>query len=359
MMSALTPFRLNGTPFERGQAQALCAGNQTRDVRETVEERYAAARAVLDSDDARSFLMAQDRFCRAQCIPEMAEFDGVCSGFGIDPAKLFGLFHLSALSGRFETDGCSAFARALPEGGAVLAKNRDLSGPHRNHQAAFIHEDLAAMGGRVACIGTLGAPGVYSSGINAAGLALADTAISAPLHGVGWPRYLLMTRLLHACVTVSEALALIAALRHVGGGSLILADAGGAVAAVELFHEGARIEHSDPAFRTNHFRNEPIEAVAARQSAAAFASTTGRHATLARQLAAGLGVSGLAPVRAALADHGGAGREALCRHGGPDGAHTVSGVIYCTAPAAMHLSKGAPCAGDWQSLDLAWPETSP
>jgi isopenicillin-N N-acyltransferase like protein len=49
------------------------------------------------------------------------------------------------------------------------------------------------------CLGSLGSPGAYSSGMNAAGLALADTQIGAEPTAVGWLRYFLMTRLLATC----------------------------------------------------------------------------------------------------------------------------------------------------------------
>ena len=45
-----------------------------------------------------------------------------------------------------------------------------------------------------------------------------------------------MTRLLRRCASVGEALAEIAALPHAGGGTMVLADAAGSHAAVELGH---------------------------------------------------------------------------------------------------------------------------
>ncbi|MBL6431104.1 MAG: hypothetical protein HPM95_07335 [Alphaproteobacteria bacterium] len=48
--------------------------------------------------------------------------------------------------------------------------------------------------GSMLCVGSLGSPGAYSSGMNARGLMLADTQIGARTHRVGWLRYFLMTR---------------------------------------------------------------------------------------------------------------------------------------------------------------------
>ncbi|MCA0422483.1 MAG: C45 family peptidase, partial [Proteobacteria bacterium] len=280
------------------------------------------------------------------------EFEALASGLGLDPALAFALMHLSILSGRFETDGCTAWARPLPGGGAILAKNRDLSGAHRNFQRVFLHRDPRAPGGAMLAVGTFGAPGVYSSGINAAGLALADTAIEAPVHQIGWLRYFLMTRIALTCTTVEEACSLVASLRHAGGGSLLLADASGAVATVELRAEGPIIDRTAPAARTNHFLSEPLADTAARQSVAAFRSTTGRLEALTQALAGGLGLKAEPTVRAAMATHSDEKIEGLCRHGHDDRSHTVSAAIYDTQGVTLEFADGYPCCAEWRRYVL-------
>jgi hypothetical protein len=332
--------------------QAMTPGVDGDAIRATLQTRYEAARSVLETSEASAYLARQLAFTAAQCTPELDELTGVCDGFGLARDHVFALMHLSILKGRFEIDGCTAWARKRPEGGALLCKNRDLSGPHRNGQAVFLHEGADIAGSRMVCLGTLGAPGAYSSGMNAAGLAMADTAITAPRHGIGWLRYLLMTRILSTCTTVADALALIAATRHAGGGSLILADAAGETAAVELHAEGARIEFSDPAFRTNHFWTEPETGIAQRVGADAWRSTSGRKGVLEQALASGLGLGGFDETVAVMADHGDEDREALCRHGGADGSHTVSCVVYDTRQRSITFSRSAPCEGAWESMVL-------
>ena len=344
MSVALRPRLLRGTPRARGLAQAAGGSAEAAGVRRTAQERHAAARSVLEAPRAIGFLERQRAFVERECAPEWAELQGVCEGFGLDPRVILALFHLSPLSGVIEDDGCSAFAVPSAETGATLAKNRDLSGPHRNWQETFLHLDPEARGGAVFCVGTLGAPGVYSSGMNEAGLALADTAIQAPVHGVGWPRYFLMTRLLATCRSVAEACETVAALRHSGGGSLVLADAAGDVAVVELLHDGARIDRGPPAFRSNHFWCEDPAVVRARLPAASLRSTLGRRETMARSLGRSESAPDIEDAIRALADHGGEGREALCRHGGEDGAHTVSAVAYRTADRSVAFTRGAPCS---------------
>ncbi|MEJ1161923.1 C45 family peptidase [Prosthecomicrobium sp. N25] len=339
-------IELEGSPAERGAAQVRAAGVDAAEVRAVLDARYSAAATVIESEAAHRYLAGQMAFARRHAAPEMSELDGVAAGLGIAPERLFALLHLSILSHAFECDGCTAWARPRPEGGAILVKNRDLSGPHRHFQAVFRHRDPTAPGGVVLNVGTIGAPGVYSSGINGAGLALADTAIPAPRHQIGWLRYLLMTRILFTCRTVSEAIDLIGSLRHAGGGSLILADASGAVASVELLAEGPRIDRSEPAFRTNHFLAEPLRATEARVSAAAFTSTTGRLANLRSRFDSGLGLGTPESIQAAMASHGPAG---FCRHGEGDGAHTVSCALYTTADRRLRVARGNPCIAPWEN----------
>jgi len=351
-MKRLHPRRLVGNAFERGRAQASESGVDIEGTRTTLEERFKAALPILSSDAAQRYLDRQMAFSEEHCRDELAELRGVCEGFQISERTLFSLMHLSILSGRYEIDGCSAWARPLPNGGAVLAKNRDLSGLHRHGQEVFLHLDNRMRSRALICVGTLGIPGAYSSGMNAAGLALADTAISAPRHGIGWPRYFLMTRLLSECRTVDEACDLVSNARHAGGGSLILADATGAVAAIELFADTVHIDRADAVSRTNHFRHESIGELAKRISPAALSSTLGRGTTLETMIDAGLGLHGTGAVMAAMADHGDAVRAGLCCHGSGDGSYTVSAAIYDTKSLTMTFARGAPCAASRETESL-------
>lgn len=352
-IAKLQPIVLDGSPYARGLTQAAQAGALRPAVVATVEERFRAAAPLLTSPAARRYIEKQQAFALEHCRPEMEELAGLASGYGFDQSHLFALFHLANLSGNYDVDGCTAWARAYPNGGALLAKNRDLSGPHRQWQDVFLHRDPAMATGAQLCVGTLGAPGAYSSGINSAGLAVADTAILAPRHGIGWLRYFLMTRILSTCTSVAEALAFVTAARHAGGGSLVLADASGATAVVELFAEGARVEETEPAYRTNHFWSEAEEAISRRLTPAALASTLGRRRALAAALSNGLGLAGLPEIAAVMGDHGGPDREPFCRHGGKDGSHTVSCAVYDTRRLSLTFSRNAPCEGPWETVTLA------
>jgi hypothetical protein len=244
-------------------------------------------------------------------------------------------------------DGCTAWA-ARGEGGAPLVvKNRDYGGRWPLPSAVFRLSD-PAWRGPVLCVGSLGAPGVYSSGINADGLALADTQIAARATGVGLLRYFAMTRLLAECGDVAAALALLRALPHAGGGSLVLADRGGALAAVELGHRGIGIERADAwVARTNHFVS-PELAAATRGEAD---NSGARLATIRAFLQHASTRVDAGAARAGMASHDDGPAAGLCRHG-PPGPVTLSTAIFDVAAGSLEIAEAPPCRAPWRRYVL-------
>jgi hypothetical protein len=356
-MAAGRPLALSGDALARGRAQAEtpAAGPVVQAIRLRLGERTALfARA-----DVRACLARQWDFAAANCGEEMAEMTGVAEGFGIAPRDLFDFLHLgivadlagAAAPAVTAADGCSAWALAGTEEGPALGKNRDFRGEHAGLQRVFLHADPAWPGGRrVLCIGSLGAPGAYSSGMNSDGLALADTAVATSDHGVGWLRYFLMTRLLARHATVAEALDDIRGLAHAGGGSLVLADAGGALAAVDLGHRKVQVEkvrvetgRSDWMARTNHFA--PGSVAGAPDSAASSADSEGRLATLHRVLKTGQ--QSLAVLRQVMASHDRDGASGLCRHAEGGDSRTLSGAVFACRARLLYFCPGNPCETEW------------
>ncbi|HEV7267655.1 MAG TPA: C45 family peptidase [Falsiroseomonas sp.] len=255
-MNALVVLR--GNARERGLGQARACPEAAPAVRDAIRSRLAAARRDVP------FLEAQ-RAITARLAPEaLLEICGIATGFGFGDDEVFDFLHIGCLNDLAATpkdeDGCTAFARD-----GVVAKNRDFCPEHVGLQRIFLYDDPARGGRRVLCLGSLGAPGAWSSGMNSDGLALADTQIATSDHGPGMLRYFLMNALLARCATVAEALALIRSLPHAGGGSLVLADRGGAAAAVELRHRRVDIEQGACVAHTNHYTAAPkrLAAVAA------------------------------------------------------------------------------------------------
>jgi hypothetical protein len=331
---------LEGDAYARGLGQARACPDAAPAVRAAVRSRLAEA--TTDTPDACAFLAAQ-REITARLAPEaLAETAGIAEGFGLDADDVFVFLHLGCLADLAalpdERDGCTAFARA-----GVVAKNRDFRPEHAELQRVFAHRDPAWGGRSVLCLGSLGAPGAWSSGMNSDGLALADTQIPTAAHGPGMLRYVLMNRLLAGCANVAEAVALIRAVPHTGGGSLVLADASGAAAAVELRHGRVEIEQGASVARTNHYTEAPDRLAPVGHSDA-------RLATLRAALAE------TAEPRAILARHG---PEALCRHA-PDPSPTLAGAVYDAARRTASIAFGPPCTAPWRVFALGregWRET--
>lgn len=336
---------LAGAPFERGLAQARLAPESIAPVRGAVRLRLTAAQASLRRPQVRRYLDAQWDFHAERAADELAEMRGVAQGCGIDERELFAYLHLGVIGDL--ADGCTAWARSDPVHGALLAKNRDFRGEHLGLQRVFRHVD-PSWPRRVLAVSSLGSPGVYSSGINADGLALADTQVGTSDHGVGLLRYFLMTRLLAKAATVEAALELIASSAHAGGGTLVLADAGGAMAAVELTHGKVSVERSRAGFvaRTNHYLDAETAPRWRPAAADPMAGTSAqRLATVQSALSEWSGVPSIDDAFALMSRHDSAAGVALCRHGQDGDASTISCAVFALTPPTLYFSAGPPCSG--------------
>lgn len=343
---AAAPLELEGGPYERGAAQARLAPASGQAVRAAVALRLEMARARLESAPARAFLEAQWAFHRDEAADDLDEMRGVAHGYAIDERELFAYLHLGVIDDLAE--GCTAWARTDAGHGAVLAKNRDFRGEHAGLQRLFRHRDPAWQGRRVLAVGSLGSPGVYSSGINTSGLALADTAVGTGDHGVGLLRYFLMSRILARAASVDEALAIVAQATHAGGGTLVLADAGGAVAAVELGHRRSAVERAarGAVARTNRFVDPSmVDAWRPASGDPLAANSQQRRALVTGTIAQW--PAGIAIERAfeLMGRHDGPGHAGLCRHSEGAEARTISCAVFALSPPTLYFSDGAPCSG--------------
>lgn len=349
------PLALVGDARTRGRGQAGAGADPDR-VRTATIGRVETARndGVVDAQ-ARDYLEAQRAFHEEHDPAGMAELAGIAEGFGLDFSELFTHLHLGTLrdlrdgANLPDGDGCSAWA--VPDGpdGPLVVKNRDFSGTHLGIQTVSLHTGPDVATGAMLCVGSLGSPGAYSSGINAAGLALADTQVSVNRHRVGWLRYFLMTRLLATCASVEEALAFIGGVPHAGGGTLVLADASGAIAAVELGAAGPGVVGDGPvAFRTNHYVGSelagdtlfPFGDLVVGNSKARFDYLAGRLPGRDWSIAGAAELMRTHPDSAP-------GAAPLCQHAEGGDSETLSSSIYSCRLRSLTFSEGRPCAGRW------------
>ncbi len=348
---------LSGTAHARGLAQAN--GADAAQVRRATLDRVALARAdgLFDSA-ALAYLAAQRDFMQAADPAGMAELAGIAEGFGLSEPDLFQHLHLGTLrdikGGAAMIDGCSAWAVADGPDGPLVVKNRDFSGQHLGIQRVARHAGPDVRTGAMICLGSLGSPGAYSSGMNAEGLALADTQVPVATHRVGWLRYFLMTRILAECATVQQAVAFIKRIPHAGGGTLILADRGGDTAAIELGAIGPQITAGGTVWRTNHYISDALAADTLKPKGDVIASNSpDRFACLSARLPNRTWP--VADAKRLMATHPDDGPDAapICQHGEGDGTMTISSVVYCCKLDRMEICTANPCSGDWIDIPLS------
>lgn len=346
---------LTGSPRERGLAQARLSGADPAAVRAVAESRFAAGRAVLESPAARTYLDGQAGFARAVAAPEWAELEGVAEGFGLDPAVVFALMHLSILSGRFETDrlhrlGTAAATwwrrarrRPRPVRSGTRPSRRSSSRrprlrrrPHprrrhagragclfQRHQRRHLRprrhrHRRAAPRHRLAAL-PLDDP--HRRDLPDRRRGLCDDRRGSPRR---WrqpdPR---------RC-------------RRRGGGGRT---------------PRRRRPHRPAAAR---LPQQPLPRRADRGDRGADLAVGARlhHRAAGRRrpggLDRGLGLDGIEAVAAAIA-RGGGDVQGFCRHGEGDGAHTVSTSIYTTADRSLRFSRGRPCDSLWEAGTILRP----
>lgn len=345
-----------GSAFARGRSQQGAASANV--VRQATVMRVERARADGLIDAAALAYLAEQRAFHASNDPDgMSELLGVAEAFGLPEPDVFAHLHLGTLrdmkGGAALIDGCSAWAVGDGPEGPLVAKNRDVSGLHLGVQCIMRHSGPDIFTGETLSVGSLGGLSAWSSGINARGLAVADTQVAVSQHRVGWLRYFLMPRLLASASTVAQALTMIRSLPHAGGGALVLADASGATAAVELSARGPVIAEGGPQWRTNHYTAPEVIGEALCPDGDSIAGNSqARFDFLSRTLP---GTPWTVPAaKALMATHDDRAAAApICQHASPaDGAETVSSVVYSCRLGKMVISDGAPCVGQWQSLEV-------
>jgi isopenicillin-N N-acyltransferase-like protein len=349
---------LRGAAYDRGRLQSELSPDRTGDVAVAVTRRLRELGPALAVPKVVQWLDAQHEFIREHDPDGYVEVQGIAEGFGIAADALFACFYgnvIADLAGEPAlADACTAWASPHGEHGAVVVKNRDARGPPDVLECVARHADPEWGTRRILCVASLGVPGAYAGGINTDGLAVADTHVGTADHGVGWLRPFLMTRLLSECATVAEAVALVFRVPHAGGGTLLLGDATGATAAIELTHGAVAAEEPgerDYVARTNHFASERLRGhdLAGPDDAGARVSRA-RLATLEHALR-GLPVPfSHEAIGRVMAHHGDRASASLCRHGEAHDVGTRSCAIFdCRAPALL-FSWGPPCAARWQRI---------
>ncbi|MGC8838543.1 MAG: C45 family autoproteolytic acyltransferase/hydrolase, partial [Anaerolineae bacterium] len=254
-------LHLKGTHREMGRAHAAQVAPLRESFLQFMRSQLDLLREVPQADKHLQPLW--EAWCQ-HAAPLVAMLEGLAEGLGLEPWTLFQylaapyVVELARYPGAGGPE-CTVWAAAVQGHDGlqpILCKNRDYRPQHVHLQVVVLARP--AEGYRYGYVSSAGSPGVFSSGINEAGLAVADTRVRSPDQGPGVPRYGLMMEILEHHDSVASALQYLQSVPHMGGGTLTLADARGHKAAVEVAHSGARVVAHVQGLKewvvsTNHF----------------------------------------------------------------------------------------------------------
>jgi isopenicillin-N N-acyltransferase like protein len=254
-------------------------------------------------------------------------------------------------------DGCTTWAangKITRNQASILAKNREENPVLRPLQClAYVQPE---QGFAYLCLTSAGNPGVSSSGVNCAGLAVADTYVASLDSGPGIPRYALLANLLEKYASVQECIDYLYSVPHVGDGTVTLIDSRGEMAVFEIAHSVQVVRRSFEGFivSTNHFSEpathsswkdeEPVQLKG---------NSIERRKQVESKLRLGVGEVDLAWSKGLMRQHGNR-LNSICRHPAMDRqSFTLSSAIYLPQQGNLYLANGIPCQTPFELHKLA------
>jgi len=331
---------LKGGAFERG----LQHGRQLADhIRPRVDRLWQAARADRP-EIRRSIEMTRELL--ASDLPDVyEEIRGIAEGAGLAAERVF-LYNNRDLLGFKVADDCSHLC-LFADGQVVVGMNKDMPTPLMDMyvlRKAYPSDGFASIG--YAHVGR-----VWGYGMNARGLCTASTAVY-PLHvdakqpAVGL--YHLPHLVLSTCESVGEAVERILSIENLsGGGNLLLADASGRSAVMELSPRQRVVREAEDGvlFSTNFFASGQIEHADRPEW---LQESRERFDTLSSILTETTN-TGVNAAAAALKAHRRNG--SVCRHN-VRGIDTVLSFLAFPQKGEFWLCKGFPCRSTYQKYEL-------
>lgn len=255
-----------------------------------------------------------------------------------------------------DSEGCTTWAAsgsATVGSEPMLAKNRDYRPEHLPLQNVV--RALPEEGYPYLYVSSAGSPGVFSTGINQAGLAVADTHVYSTDLGPGLPSYALMMHILEGHDSVSSALDYLRAVPRLGRNNLVLADATGHLAVFEGGHTryGLFERHDGALANTNHFASDEMRSFyAAVDPPLARGRSRGRYEAVTRALAGAHGRIDVAFAQQLAATHDGPLGSICCHPGAETDSTTISACIFLPQQRQMFFCHGMPCQGRFDLFSL-------
>jgi isopenicillin-N N-acyltransferase like protein len=351
-------FRVSGDGYSMGFQH----GRQVLDLRRQIVQAMQNRLSLLERlpVDVRPHEQELAEAWEAADAPMIDMLRGICAGMELDWKPFFRYSVASYLAGRADIpipgQGCTTWAAGgalTEEHGPILAKNRDYRPDHRALQCLV--KAYPAQGYVYSYLSSAGSPGVFSSGMNEKGLAVVDTHVHACETGPGLARYSVMMKVLEEFSRVVEALEYLSSLRHMGDGTLTLADAEGSSAVFEAGHrqQAAILPKNSYVVATNHFTSESLKEKWLDPSPIGIrGNTQKRYATVEGALRAVQETVDLDWARKLMASHL-SPMEAICRHPEYEPVSvTISTVFYTPKSKKMRVAFGMPCRTGFYTMSV-------
>ncbi len=198
-----------------------------------------------------------------------------------------------------------------------------------------------------------GSPGVFSAGINHAGLAVADTHVYSTDLGPGLPDYALMMHLLEEHNSVSSALDYLRSMPRMGRNNLILADVQGHLAVFESGRHrfGLFETRQGTLVNTNHFAStEMRDCFIDMDPPEARGRTFRRHEVVTAALSASPCPIDIPFAQYLMATHNGPLASLCCHPEASSKMTTISTSIFLPAQRRLLFCHGLPCQGRYDDF---------
>lgn len=248
---------IRGDSAELGAQHGTLLGPQVR----LLQEKYL--NVYLRTDQVRAAALAGSKAFEPFIAPEhLAEVRGLSSTSGVDEPHILMAQCFLDLQAMTACSTIALPAGASPDGVARFGRNLDFPGlsiAENNSVLLIVHpKDRYAF----AAVSWPGLIGVLS-GMNERGLALANMEVSRkPRMPSAMPYTLLYRTVLEKCKTVSEAITLLEATPKQTANNLMLMDASGDRAVVEITPENITVRRAPETMAlisTNHQRGEDLQ----------------------------------------------------------------------------------------------------
>jgi isopenicillin-N N-acyltransferase like protein len=251
-------FDISGDHYRMGQQHARHAAGLKAHILQAVDQRLDLLEKL--PVDVQPFQTELQELWEVEDRPILAFLRGLADGLDLEWKRFFRYTTASYLFDRAQKpipgQGCTSWAaagEAARQNMPILAKNRDYRPGHRKLQRLV--RTSPEKGYRYINLTSAGSPGVFSSGMNEKGLAVADTHVVSTDIGPGLARYSVMMQVLEQCSRVPEAVEHLQSVAHIGDGTLTLVDAEGNSAVFEAGHSRTGLIPSEKGYvvATNHY----------------------------------------------------------------------------------------------------------